>query len=184
MKKKTYVYILVPLLALAGFIAIYWNFEAGYEKKQEAVAAAVKKAREDRVMEENRMRLKVVQTAIEDQERRKREKEERDAKTKQQNEELEAARQVRNKAEAEVPKLRDRVNTLTTDIGLVKEQTAKIEADKKSLESEVAFLHSYVKLAQDNTKKLTAVLDKIAAADAAAAAAAAAAARAAAAAKK
>lgn len=182
--KKAYIYFLVPLIGLIVFGAVYWNFSAGYEQREADKVAAFKKVRNDKALEEARLREKAVKDAVVAQEKRKKEKETKDAKDRKDKEDRENAAQARAKAFRDAEKLQKQAERLAKDIGTVKEEIAKIEEDKKRSADEALFLKTFVKKVEGNAKALNDVLEKIAAADAAAEAAAKAAAAAAAAVKK
>ncbi len=182
--KKAYIYFLVPLVGLVAFGAVYWDFSAGYEKREEEKIAAIKKVKNDKLLEDARLREKAVKDAVLAQEKRKKEKEEKDAKDRKDREDRENAVQARNKAFRDAEKLQKQAERLAKEISTTKEEIAKIEEDKKRYSDEAVFLKSFVVKVQGNAKALNTVLEKIAAADAAAEAAAKAAAAAAAAAKK
>lgn len=177
--KKTYVYFIVPLVALIAFGGVYWNFSAGYEAKEAAKVAAVKAAKDEKLRQEARNREIAIKDALAAQERRKIEKAAKEAKDKADQEARQLAIEARDKSYRDQQKLGQQVERLEKDIKTEKEVIAKLEEDRKRASDEEAFLRTYVKQAEANTKSLYDVLDKITAADAARAAAEAAAAAAA-----
>ncbi len=182
--KKAQPYLLVPLIGMIAFGAIYWNFNAGDEQRQAAKAAEFKKLRNDKLLEDARLREKAVKDAISSQEKRKAEKEVKDTRDRKDKEERENASQARNKAFRDSEKLQKQVERLTKEVATTKDEIAKIEEDKKRLVDEVTFIKGFVKKVEGNAKGLTDVIERINAADAAAEAAARVAAAAAAAAAK
>lgn len=182
--KKAYIYFLVPLVGLIAFGAVYWNFSAGYEQREADKVAAFKKLRNDKMLEEARLREKAVKDAVLAQETRKKEKELKDAKDRKDKEDRENATQARAKAFRDAEKLQKQAERLAKEIDVVKAEIAKIEEDKKRSSDEALFLKGFVKKVESNAKALNDVLAKIEAADAAAEAAAKAAAAAALATKK
>jgi chromosome segregation ATPase len=180
MKKKSYLYIFVPIIALVAFSAYYWSFIGSYEAKQEAEAARKKKIHDDEIIAQNAQRLKVVQEAIANQEKQKKEREAKAAKVRQETEAMETAQQARKKAQDDAQKLKEQVDVVKKDIALVKEEIGKTEGNIRSISNELDFVKSYDSKATMSVKSLTDVLEKIDAADRAAAAAAKAAAAAAA----
>jgi len=169
--KKNLIYFLMPLIGLIAFGAVYWNFSAGYEQKEAAKKALIRKAKEDKLADEARNREKAIKDALAAQERRKVEKAAKEAKEKKDQEERQTAYEARNKANRDQLKLKDQAERLQKDIETEKQAIAKIEDDKKRAVDEENFLKIYVKQAEANTRSLAEVLDKIAAADAARAAA-------------
>jgi hypothetical protein len=148
---------------------------AGYSKS---------KSKQEKMMEDARLREKAVTDALASQEKRKKEKEIKDAKDRKDAEDRENATQARNKAANGADKLQKQADRMAKELAAAKDEIAKIQEDKKRLADEAAFLKTFVVKVESNAKGLNAVLEKIAAADAAAEAAAKAAAAAAAAAKK
>ena len=171
MKKKSYLYFLVPLLGLIVFGAIYWNFSAGYEAEIARKEKVVRDAKEDKLRQEAKNREKAIKEALESQERRKAEKAAKEAKQKADDEARQAATEAMRKADRDQQKLAQQVERLEKDVKVEKEAIAKIEEERKRAVEEENFLKTYVKQAQANAKSLTEVIDKITAADAARAAA-------------
>jgi colicin import membrane protein len=177
--KKKYLYFLVPLAGLIIFSVYYWKFISEYDAKQEAKAQAVKHIKEQELMAQAQLREKAIKDAIAQQEARKEERRLREEHDRKQHEERENSIQARNKVGNEAEKFQRQAERLTREIATIKEEIAKIEQQKQHAVAEQAFLLTYVAKAQENTKHLSQVLDRIAAADDAAARAAAAAAAAA-----
>jgi len=169
--KKSYVYFLVPLIGLCAFGALYWNFSAGYEAELARKARVVREAKDEKLRVEARNRETAIKDALLAQERRKLEKATKEAKEKADQDARQLAVEARDKANREQMKLAQQVDRLEKDIKVEKEAIAKIEEERKRAVDEEAFLKTYVKQAEANTKSLTEVLDKITAADAARAAA-------------
>jgi len=142
--KKAQAYILVPLIGMIVFGGIYWNFNAGDEQRQAAKAAEFKKMRNDKLLEDARLREKAVKDAIASQEKRKAEKEIKDTRERKDKEERENANQARNKASRDSEKLQKQVERLTKEVATTKEEIAKIEEDKKRLVDEVTFIKGFV----------------------------------------
>jgi colicin import membrane protein len=182
--KKAYIYFAAPFVGLIIFGALYWDFSSDYEQVEADKLAKVKKAKQEKLMEDARLREKAVTDAIASQDKRKKEKEIKDAKDRKDAEDRENATQARNKAANGADKLQKQADRMAKELAAAKDEIAKIQEDKKRLADEAAFLKTFVVKVESNAKGLNAVLEKIAAADAAAEAAAKAAAAAAAAAKK
>lgn len=167
MKKKSYIYFLVPLLGVIAFGAVYWNFAKGYEAKIAAREKAVRDAKEEKLKQEAKNREKAIKDALEAQEKRKVEKAAKEAKDKADQEARQLAVEARDKANRDQMKLAQQVERLEKDVKVEKEAIAKIEEEKKRAVDEEGFLKTYVKQAETNTRSLQEVLDKITAADAA-----------------
>jgi hypothetical protein len=182
--KKKHIYIAVPLLALVLFAAYYWNFSIGYDHHQDEIAAQARRERDEAIREQNRQREKAVQMALAEQDKRKQDRLAKEAEETKRKDERQAAYQARDQAALTLAQNRDKAERLEKEVAVTKEQIAKIEQDEKFLRADKTNIEEYVRKAQENVRDLTAVLDKIAKADAANIAARAAAAAAAARAKK
>ena len=169
--KKIYFYFLVPLIGLLAFGDIYWNFSAGYEANLAQKARVIREAKDEKLRVEAKNREQAIKDALAAQERRKVEKAAKEAKEKADSEARQLAIEARDKANRDQMKLAQHVERLEKEIKLEKDAISKIQEDRKRAADEEAFLKTYVKQAEANTKSLTEVLDKITAADAARAAA-------------
>lgn len=169
--KKSYIHFLIPLVGLLIFGAVYWNFSTGYEAELAKKAKIVREAKEEKLRIEAKNRETAIKEAVAAQDRRKVEKAAKEAKEKADSEARQLAVEARDKANREQLKLAQQVERLEKDIKVEKDAIAKIEEDRKRAADEEAFLKTYVKQAEANTKSLADVLEKINAADAAKAAA-------------
>lgn len=171
--KKSYVYFLVPLVALiVFFFGFYWNAHKDFEAREEAKIRKVKDEKEAKLLKEAKDREVAVKAAIEMQEKRKKEKQERDAKDARDKEEREKARLAREKAARDADKFQATVTRLKKEIEVEKKEITEVQADRKRTVDEQNFLKEYVKKAEANARNLTGVLERIDAADKAAEAAA------------
>lgn len=172
-------YIIFPALALLIFFGFWWNFNSTYEAREAEKAKLERQARDAKKRQEADDRAKAIKDALIAQENRKKEKEAKDLKDKQDREARELAIDERNRTAQETTKLSKQRDQLNLDVKYEKEALIKLDEQKRKSLEEQAFLKEYVRKAEANTKSLSDVLDKIAAADAARAAAEAAAAAAA-----
>lgn len=163
--KKAYLYFLFPLLGLIIFAVFYWQFSAGYEKRLEEKAAAVRKVKEDKLQQDNLDRQKAVLEAQKAQDERKAAKAAKEARELQEKEERALATQALRKAEIDADKLAAQVTRLGKEIEETKAQIAKIEDEKRRAVTEENFLKEYVKKTVGNQASLLAVVEKIDAAD-------------------
>ncbi len=177
--KKSFVYVLAPIVALIIFGAIYWNFSSGYEAKEEAKALKVKQEKEAKLLAQAKANEQAIKDANAGVLRRKAEREAKEAKDKKDHEARLVATDARDKAFADKEKFAKLVTRLENDIKNEQSAITKLGEEKKMAVEEQAFLRTYVQKAEENVKNLRQVLEKISAADAARAAADAAAARAA-----
>lgn len=173
------VYIIIPILGLAIFYGFFHNFDKGYQAKIEAAKLKVEEEKKEKARQEVINREKAIQAAIEAQAKRKAEREAKEKIDEQKRLDRIDAEDKRERAFSDRNKFADQKRRLEKDLLEVQEEVKKIEAEKKTLLDEQAFLKNYVKQAEDNVKYYYDLLDKIAQAekaraDAAAAAAAAA----------
>lgn len=170
------VYIIIPLIGLAVFFGFYTNFTKGYEAKQAAIKAQEEAERKEKIRREVANREKAIQDAIIAQEKRKKEREAREAAEEKKKNDRQAAEDQRERAFSDFKKYSEQANRLKKDLEEVQADIKKLEIEKKSLVDEQAFLKEYVKKAESNVKYYYDLLDKIAQAEKARAEAAAAAA--------
>lgn len=178
--KKNYVYFLVPLAAMIAFGAYYWNFTAGYDAMQAEKDLAAQKVQEAQRLEEASQRQKAVDDAYAQGLKRKAEREAKAAREQKEEDDKTNATEANQKIHREVGRLRDKVESLERQVKETEDDLAKFNLDKEQLAMEQTSINSLLPVAEANTKALSDVLGKIAAADAAIEAAA----KAAAAAKK
>ncbi len=177
MKKKKSVYFFLPIVLLVLFAAYYWNFRAGYEAKQEARAAQIKRVHDEKVAKDNDLRRKAVEDAVAAEKKRAAERQAKAEKDRQDREDLDNARDARDIAISQVNKLRDKYNNLVKLVKDTGDDIAKVDADKTIQIGTLDFLQIDTAKAESNVQSLTDVLNQISAADAAYEAAAAAARR-------
>jgi len=178
--KKTYLYFLVPLVAMIVFSVYYWNFTANYDQIQAAKEAEVQKSQQAQREEEARQRQKAVDDAYAQGLKRKADREAKLAREQKEEDDKTNATEANQKIHREVGRLRDKVESLTRLVKENQDDLDKFTSDKEQLETQRASIVALVPVAEANTKSLSEVIGKIAAADDAAAKAAAAAAAAAA----
>src|ERR1700679_3781695 len=99
--KKSKIYFIVPILALAVFFAYYVKFSSEYEAKQDAVLAADKAAKAEKIRIENLGKEKAVEEAIAAQKVRTAARLAREAKEQKQKDDREYARLNAEKADQE-----------------------------------------------------------------------------------
>ena len=158
-------YFLVPLIALVIFSGIYWSFKTSYEKKLDDKVVEEKRMHVEQLKVEAKNREKAIQMAVEADKKRREERAAKDAKDKAEKEARQAAYDARSKAMQQQGRLELLARRLSDQVTTLKEEIAKIEEQKKSAQAEQDFLNVYVKQAEANVVSLTAVLDKIEAAN-------------------
>ncbi|MEO6875727.1 MAG: hypothetical protein ABI222_12985 [Opitutaceae bacterium] len=169
--KKTYLYVLAPLVGLIIFGAIYWNFSKSLAKREATRVANEKAKREAKLAKQARDNEQAIKEAVASSTKRKAEREAKEAKDQANKDARAAAVEAQNKADRDQRKLGLQVDRLEKDVVTEKQAIAKLAADKTDLRAEQEFLKKYVKQAEENAHNLTQILDKISAADAARAAA-------------
>jgi hypothetical protein len=163
--KKAYLYFLLPLVGLALFGAVYWQFSKDYEQRQEQRAAKERKIKENKINEDNANRLKAVEEAKAAQEKRKADRAIREAREAKDKEDREISKAARNKAINDADKIEGQVRRLNKEIEETKKEIQVIDEQKARSVAEETFLKDYVKKVESNRAGLTAVIEKIAEAD-------------------
>ncbi len=158
-------YFLVPLIAVILFTGYYWSFKTAYEKKLEDQRQVEKEANIERLKVEAKNREIAIQQAVKADAVRKAQRAEKEAKDKKEKEDRQTAVDARGKALREQGRLETQARRLKDQVDTLKEEIGKIEEQKKSAQAEQDFLNVYVKQAEANVVSLTAVLDKIDAAN-------------------
>jgi hypothetical protein len=171
--KKSKIYLIVPILVLGIFYGYYWNFSSQYEAKQAAVLAAEKERKIEKLKAEAENRERAIHDAIEAQKTRKAERLAREEREHAQKDAKENAKLEADKAVQDAQKLEHQVEKLEKDVTAAKEEITKLQTEQKRSVEDLAFIKEYTEAAIANQAKLSAVVTKIAAADAAAAKAAA-----------
>lgn len=163
--KQNYAYIIAPVAGLVIFVGVYLKYSSGYEARVEASKQRDRAVLTAKLDKEALDRKSAADAAFVAQEKRKKDKAAKEAKDIEDHELREKAAQVRRKAERDAEKLITQVTRLKKEIEVEKKEIAKVQEDKKHSLDESAFLREYVKKAEDNSKNLLTILDKIAAAD-------------------
>jgi chromosome segregation ATPase len=169
MKKKKYVYFVVPVLGILIFAAIYWNYVSSHDAKIAERAATVKRLKQEAVDKENADKKKAYDEAMATQAKRTAEKKAKEAHDQKEKDDLDAANQALSKAGNESERLSKQLERLRVEVKNTKDEIVKIkEAERQSI-AEEAFLKTFVVKDQENVKQLSAVIEKIDAANEAAA---------------
>lgn len=163
--KKAYIYFLAPLVGVAIFGAVFWNYSAQHEAREAEAAKKVRAANEERIRKDNEGKKKALEDAIAASEKRKAEKAAKDARDQKVRDDREQAMAVRNKARQETSKLGERSKTLAREVEENKKEIERLNEDKKRSVDEEAFLRTHVKQAETNVQNLYGVLEKIDAAE-------------------
>jgi len=162
-------YFLVPLIAVLLFSGYYWSFKTAYDKKAADQVLVEKEKHVEQLKIEAKNRAIAIDQAVKADAKRKEERAIKDAKDKADKEARQAAVDARGRALQKQGRLELSARRLADQVVTLKEEIAKIEEQKKSATTEQDFLNVYVKQAEANVVSLTAVLDKIEAANKAAA---------------
>lgn len=170
--KKNYAYFLVPLAGMIVFSAYYWNFTTHYDQVEAQKAAEARRIHQSELDTEAHERQKAVDDAYAAQQKRKLEREAKAAREQKEEDDKTNATEASNKAHREVTRLREKVESLTREVQETQTDLDKFNTDKGLLEIQRKSITDAVQLAEADTKKLSDVLGRIAAADAAAEAAA------------
>jgi uncharacterized protein (DUF3084 family) len=161
-------YFLVPLIAVILFSGYYWSFKTAYDKKLEDQVLVEKQKHVEQLKVEAKNREIAIQLAVKADAKRKEERAIKEAKDRAEKDARQAAADARGKALREQGRLEIQARHLAEQVTTLKEEIAKIEEQKKSATAEQDFLNVYVNQAEANVISLSAVLDKIDAANKAA----------------
>ncbi len=172
-------YLIGPLVGILVFGAFYWNFDKGYQKRQEQQRIQQIEQEKARILKQAEARKKAIEEAIAAQVKRAAE---RKAEQEKKDKEAAAFQALLDKRQETFDlvnrSLRPQLAGLKSDADDLKQQIKQLQVQDKQYVDEAAFLETYVKKAKDNVNVYTALLEKLAAAEKARAAAAAAAAKA------
>jgi hypothetical protein len=166
-------YLFAPVVALLLFIAVYWNFQSGYEAREAARQELIQAEKKAKLAAEVEARRQAVEDAVKAQEVRKKEREAREAADRARQQERQLVIDARDKAFREQEKNSRQLARLKEDLAAEKQALAKLTEARAALVAEETFLRDYVRKAEANVKALETVLQKIAQAEAARLAAAA-----------
>src|SRR2546423_1364440 len=145
--KKSYLYFLAPLVALALFGVVYYQYASKFDERQEAMAKKQRDDREEKIKKDNESKQKAVADALAAQDARKKAKGEKEAREQKAAEDRDRAVQGRAKAKEEARKLVDTVARLKKEVADNKKDIVELEADKKRAADEMTFVKEYVKKA-------------------------------------
>ncbi|MDP2138310.1 MAG: hypothetical protein Q8J74_10705 [Candidatus Didemnitutus sp.] len=159
---------------MAVFAGFFMRFNKDHEARLAKVAADAELVRKEKARAEVAAREHAIKAAIEAQERRRQERDERLQVEEAKKKARQTAEDQRERAHADRKRLRDQSERLKKEVETVKLEVEKLLAERKAHGDEKAFLTTYVKQAEANVKYYYTLLDKLAAAEAARAAAAAA----------
>ncbi|OAM91413.1 hypothetical protein OH491_23095 [Termitidicoccus mucosus] len=154
-------YVLLPLVAVIVFGAIYWNFERNYEAQAAEARQQARIEKENKLKAEAEARTKGVEEALQLQARRKKAREERDAREKSQKEARQAAIDARDKVHRDVEKTVRQIDRLKKEIAEGKKVLAGIESEYKATLAEQVFLKDYIAQAETNLRDLEAVITRL-----------------------
>jgi hypothetical protein len=175
----TKLYILIPMIGMAIFAVFYSQFNKAHQEKLTAAKVAQENERKEKAKRDIANRELAIKAAIEAQEKRKVERDERDRLEEGKKKARQDAEDKRQRSFDDRKRTRDQVERLKKEVESVKAEVAKLTEQRQSQLDEQKFLKDYVRQAEANTRYYYDLLDKLAAAEAARAAAEAAAAAAA-----
>jgi DNA repair exonuclease SbcCD ATPase subunit len=154
-------YVILPLLAVIIFGAIYWNFERGYEAQAAEARRQALIEKENKLKAEAEARARGVEEALQLQARRKKAREERDAREKSQKETRQAAIDARDKIHRDVEKTARQIDRLKKEIAEEKKALAGIEDDHKATLAEQDFIKNHIAQAEANLRDLEAIITRL-----------------------
>jgi uncharacterized protein (DUF3084 family) len=164
-------YILIPVIGLAVFGVFYMNFTKSYEAKIAEAKVKADNERKEKAKRDVAAREEAIKAAIQAQEKRKLEREEKERAEEAKKKARQDAEDNRQRAFDDRKRTREQAERLKKDVEAVKADVAKLEEQRKSHLEEQKFLKDYVKQAEANVKYYYDLIDKLEAAEKAKAAA-------------
>ncbi|RRJ96661.1 hypothetical protein Ga0100231_022975 [Opitutaceae bacterium TAV4] len=158
-------YLIVPLAALLAFGALYWNFERGYARREQAARQQARLEKEAKLKAEVEARAKSIEDALRLQAERRKAREEREARENAEKETRQFALDARDKAFRDQEQLSRQIERLKKDIIAEQAAIAEIAAAHKTSVEEQTFLKEYIGKAEENIRTLETLLNAIAAAE-------------------
>jgi hypothetical protein len=167
------IYFIAPMVALALFAIYSWHFNQEFEAKEEAKAATIRSARDNKLKSEAEARKKAMSDAIASQEKLKKDRLDREAEEVRKKEARQASIDARDRGYREQEKLARQVERIKKDIRVEEEALTKLDGSIKYAQGEKTFENEFIGKAKQNVAALAEILTKIDAAEAARAAGAA-----------
>lgn len=147
------VYFIAPLVALALFAAVFFNFKSGHRAHEQARLEQVAAAKEAKLKAEADARRAAIEEALRAQEQRKKEREAKEAADLAEKAVRQALIDTRDKARLEQDKLARQLERVRKDLVAEQETAARLEAVAASATSERDFLRDFVAKAEASVKK-------------------------------
>ena len=160
-------YVIIPTLLMLVFFGYWWNFNSEYQAKQEAKKEVARLEKIAELEQEALNRKRAIEDALANQEVRRAERDEREAKRQADREQRQADIEARRQADREKQKLARQLSRLKGDVYDEKAKLEKLEEKMRILIAEEAFVLEYVTIARKNENDVTKVIQRITAADAA-----------------
>lgn len=155
------VYFIAPLVALALFAAVFFNFKSGYREREQARQTEIAAVKEAKLKAEAGARRLAIEEALRAQELRKKERETKEAADLAEKAVRQTVIDTREKSYREQEKLIRQLERVRKDIASEKETVAKLASVKTAALAERDFLRDFVKKAEASSKKFEAVLTQI-----------------------
>ncbi len=160
-------YVIIPTLLMLIFFGYWWNFNSEYEEKQAAKREVARLEKIAELEQEALNRKRAIEDALANQEIRRAERAEREAKRQADREQRQADIEARRQADREKQKLARQLSRLKGDVYDEQAKLAQLKENIRILTAEEAFVREYVTIARQNENNVTKVIQRITAADAA-----------------
>ncbi|PTY07891.1 hypothetical protein DB347_06590 [Opitutaceae bacterium EW11] len=166
-------YFIGPIAALGLFAAYTLQFNKAYDAREAQKAAEARIAKEAKLKSEAEARKRALEDAVASQQKLKKERADKEAEETRRKESRQAAIDARDRSLREQERLSRQLDRLKKDVKTEQDAIAKLEASIKYNRDEKTFFNEFVAKAQKNAAAYTELLTKIDAAEAARLAAAA-----------
>ena len=166
-------YVLFPAIGVVIFAVFFWRFNADFDANEKGRAEIKRVELENKRKAEFEIKKKAVEEAIALQEKRKVEKADREKHDSEEKQLQLDLKDASDKARDEMNRVGRQADRLKTEIDVEDAGLKKLTTEKSNLVAEDEFLQKYVKAAEENQKKLEALMTQIEKVDKAAAIAAA-----------
>ena len=154
-------YYIGPIAALAAFAAYTMQFNKSYDAKAEAKAVEARSIKEARLKAEADARKKAMDDAVAIQAKLKKEREKKEAEEASRKEARQAALDARDRSFREQEKLARTLERLKKEIKIEQDAIAKLDGSIKFNQAEKKFIVEFVSKAEKNVAMLTELLTKI-----------------------
>ena len=158
MNKK---YVIFPLIALAVFIAYYWNFLNEYSAHEEAERIALEKKLEEKRIQDEKNRRIAYEEALKQQEINKKERERKRAEELKRKEDMDQMVRNREQALKEKDRLDSQLTRIKNNLEIEKATVERLKVMRAGLDADQESLKQYIVKANQNKQLLENLITQI-----------------------